>query len=333
MKKFSAENVARYKKQSETVDAINKWKEEHADIPDWNVNAKLQHRKSFLEDALSGKYGEYMPQDVFPKFVRELHDINKLIEDYGPILKTAALKYGLGFQGDIGLDPSTLLPSGKEMSIKLVYRGAKGGKGSGFHGHAGRPGQVGGSALQRNEINYLKSLQKRNVEHVVILDSSGKKVLLNTMDHINYVGTEHEVTITTHSMSYIDRIKHIIGIPTRNEYSNGHLMHNHPDNKFDLALSTEDMQTAASMDLAKISAVTSNGVVYSANRPGHGWPNARLLAEAIADAKSVYLLALQLNRTMNEDERQAKAQHDALMIISKITGISIHIYSTKSYIK
>ena len=54
-------------------------------------------------------------------------------------------------------------PSSKPSKSKRLKVGVKGGKGSGFHGHAGRPGKRGGSALGKIAVAYAKLPKRKKI--------------------------------------------------------------------------------------------------------------------------------------------------------------------------
>lgn len=137
----------------------------------------------------------------------------------------------------------------------------KGGEGSGNFGHAGRPGEVGGSAPS-GEGGNLQSIKDKeeeirsisNFEKSAIFDNEGNLILEKSGGTNNVIFTKEES----------QAIK---------ENGNAILTHNHP---FVASFSNGDIVFAADHNLQEIRVVDEK-YAYSLLRPSSGWPDASLM--------------------------------------------------------
>jgi len=152
----------------------------------------------------------------------------------------------------------------------VFYRRSLGGEGSGNFGHAGRPGEVGGSGEGgggSSEIRtgiitrFAQKTDSLKVEHALVLNDNNEVVGV-------FKGEGKSVKI-----------------PKDAKIENSHIMHNHPSEDTP-GLSPADINVAIVRNLASITATGRTGIV-TLNRPTNGWPKI-----SKDDIKSAYKLEL-----------------------------------------
>lgn len=153
-----------------------------------------------------------------------------------------------------------------------------GGAGSGNFGHAGRPGEVGGSSTLGHTAAEMRARRLPET-----LEDAENRIRFEKNEHgfvekdgriIAYFGDDHS--------SQIDLTKEIhpavIGTP-KDPLRDAIFTHNHPGNS---GLSPSDVFVAASHNVKEFRAVVDNGV-HSIERIGDGWPNPVELVDASID--------------------------------------------------
>lgn len=182
------------------------------------------------------------------------------------------------------------LPVSKEKQIaREIIAELKGGEGSGNFGHAGRPGEVGGSAGEGQPAGRRSRIspeRRAELDRLLGDEDEAKK----WMEEWNKPPSEESY------QKIKDAEKELIGRDTERglifdkdgnllsstdgtrgsvsftevqliEARNGVITHNHPEGK---SFSAEDFKCAANAQLYEIRVVTNEGV-YSATRPKTGW--------------------------------------------------------------
>jgi len=150
----------------------------------------------------------------------------------------------------------------------------KGGAGSGFIGHAGRPGMVGGSSSTdssnagfnlNNPVikDFIKYFKDREEEHCLTIDKDGKTIFRAD-------GTKDSLTI---KQEYEKQMQDAIFI------------HNHPENYI---LSNADIDAAIKLDSYQmvslgVSAWDGEYKVSILTRPKDGWPDRSDVSNYIKD--------------------------------------------------
>jgi hypothetical protein len=182
-------------------------------------------------------------------------------------------------------------PVFKEKKLKVILHPIlKGGAGSGFEDHAGRPGEVGGSAPEgtgsakpKDTANPKKATitadaiqafenDKENydspTESASVVDANGNVVMHNK-------GTESTVSF---SHEQISKMKDCV------------LTHNHPQ---DQSFSSADIDMAITADLKEVRATCHSGT-FVMKRPSKGWKSADLsmmqnVMKAVTKAEMKYM--------------------------------------------
>lgn len=169
-----------------------------------------------------------------------------------------------------------------------------GGPGSGNFGHAGRPGQVGGSAdtdvrLSRRtgqpmarpgwlDVPDAPTAEFRKEVGTTAEEMRAKplpKTLADAEDQIRYEPNEHAFLSdgNTPRQYFGDNLKDAIKLDPTATYTDAVFTHNHPG---DMAFSRQDVYTAMFHNMREIRAVTSDGA-YSLKRVGIAWPSAEVV--------------------------------------------------------
>ena len=133
-----------------------------------------------------------------------------------------------------------------------------GGPGSGNFGHAGVPGERGGSSSGGGGVSsgvlsgvskgFAKMHADASIEHGMVLGADG--------------GVKLKITGDAQKLM----------IPKDADVSGTHLIHNHPNERYP-GLSPDDINTAITRNMGSITATGTTGDFIRIDMPDGGWPN------------------------------------------------------------
>jgi len=175
------------------------------------------------------------------------------------------------------------LPVSKEKELaQKIIAALKGGEGSGNFGHAGRPGEVGGSSSQdvfgipRFFTNSIT--RDRRLGSPIFTDEEKNNFDINKLiNDRNYIKSKNE---TGYFVKDGKLILEKLGNEDSIEFNNDEIgllkdsifIHNHPGPGIVGGFSEEDIEFSALADLSK-SIVITDRYIFTIERPISGWPN------------------------------------------------------------
>lgn len=183
----------------------------------------------------------------------------------------------------------------KHSSKRAIF-GFKGGPGSGFHGHSGRPGEVGGSSgkgvLHQETVN---ELSKSKSEKLLALDENGNVTRTNIGEH-----------------TYISNAK----IPAKTFA----IVHNHPSHGIESPFSAIDVGTALKGSFEEFYVVDSTKTVYILGNLRNARKSIKDISKVVSDYKKYQELFK--NETMFGYKRKIMA----LEKLAKLYGFTYNYY-------
>lgn len=153
---------------------------------------------------------------------------------------------------------------------------ALGGPGSGNFGHAGRPGEVGGSTPRAEKRTTISAAAMRTMPLPADISAAEDRIRRETHEHA-FIARDGQV-VDYYGNDAIDHVR----LDPSADYANVVFTHNHPGQ---YAFSIDDIHTAAFHNMQEIRAVTMDGA-YSMKRVGDTWPSPDVLHQLAVEENS-----------------------------------------------
>jgi len=186
-----------------------------------------------------------------------------------------------------------------------------GGPGSGNFGHAGRPGEVGGSGVGDSTAHLPESVAyvlRAREQKLKELDYEAAAILSPTGEVVNY--------ISSYAKDYIT-----IDEKLKPSLADTIFTHNHPGSN---GLSLADGDVAVNLNIREIRAIGADGRVHSLRREGDRWPDNFMALVRVADYETQKTFSEEIRAGhMTMQEANAKHyDHVYATAVAKIPGVA-----------